>query len=336
MTYVLYAFLFCITFFNIPCRLEAATVHAILVADFDNWDGEFRQGAKVDIKNFRLESRRIAEATGLDLKIYPFTGKKYNAQSLVNCIESLDVSPDDLILLFYSAHGIHTHSMGLEPLPILTFGPSSALYLRDVVNLIEKKKPRLSFILADCCHNWVADSLQPEMLQVYIKALPQPSIKKIQFEQYKNLFLKPSGTIILLAAMPGEFAYGTKSFGGYCTYYWTQTLSRLSKNLEPITWKTLLTETAQMVKGVSNTHPSQVSYNKKLQNPWFHINIDTEETYITPQTSFAPQWRKEPKNPLPEWKVDAELLNEEQEWVDIDLPLMHTPLDEQKSAPLET
>lgn len=321
-----------LTFFSISCSLEAAAVHALLVADFDNWDTDFRQGAKVDMQNFRLESRRIAEATGLDLKIHPFTGKKYNAQAIVNCIESLDVSSDDIILFFYSAHGMRVHSMGLEPLPILAFNQTEALYLRDVVQLIEEKHPRLSFVLADCCHNWVADSLQPEMFQVYTKALPKPVTKEMQFEQYKQLFLKPRGTVILLAAMPGEFAYGTKSYGGYLTYYLTQTLSRLSKNPQALTWKALLTETAQMVKGVSSTSPSQLSYKKKLQNPWFCITIDTEDNYITPQTTFVPQCWQIPRMDLPEWEINKNLINEEHERVDIEPPFMHTPLDEQKNV----
>ena len=269
-------------------RLEAGTVHAIIAADTNDWD--IGPGALVDFKRLRTESRRIAEATGLNLHVYPFKGDQYRAEAIVECLASLNVAADDIILYLHTSHGVRTHSMQLDPLPILEFGPHAALYLSDLTKLIEDKHPRLSVILADCCQACIPDIFEPPLLHVAIKA-GAPSVRELQLEQYRRLFLLPRGTIILLGSAPGGLARVTSLYGSYCTFYWTQTLNKHSKNAEPITWKEVLEETKDMVKGITTTHIMHPTYVNKPQHIWYSIQIDTEEPFISPTPSFIPRWR---------------------------------------------
>lgn len=269
--------------------LHAATLHSIIASDTLDW--EMGPAATVDFKRIRHESRRIAEATGLELVFYEFRGLNYRAQAIVDCLQALDIAKEDVVLYFHSSHGQRTYSMGLDPLPILDFGLRNGLYLRDVVTLIEEKQPRLSVIIADCCNPWMDSSFLPPALEVKIKANPalgSPSIRELQYKQYQRLFLEPRGSIILLGSEPGGIAYTTKIYGSYCTLYWVHTLDRLSKSLEPVTWKEVLDNTQEMIKNMTNYSSPYRKAPLKPQKVWYSIELDTEETFISPNGSLEP------------------------------------------------
>lgn len=261
---------------SLSSSLNAATLHSIIVANTMDW--EIGLAARSDFKRFQHESLRIAEATGLYLTLYEFRGMDYRAQSIMECIQSLDLSPDDVILYFHSSHGLRTHSMAFDPFPILDFGARDALYLRDVVNLIEEKSPRLSVVVADCCNPWVPDVLRPAMLEVHTKA-DNRSIRQLQYEQYQRLFLVPRGNIILLGSKPGGQAYANSLYGSFCTFYWTHLLDRLSKTEEPLTWTNLLHSTQEKIESVTHFPFHNAP---KPQNVWYSIQLDTEEPFSSP------------------------------------------------------
>lgn len=276
-----YAFFFCMTLL-LPCssHLEAATLHAIVAGD--TYDRSIGESVKVDIERLKREIRHIAAKTDLDLKLHVFKGENYQAKSIESCIHSLDVSSDDIVLYFHSSHGLRLYSMGLHPLPILAFPVSDSIYLRDIVQLIKRKEPRFSLVLADCCNSWTPDFYAPSILQVCYK-LPSDISEEIQRDQYQRLFLEPRGMVILLGSAAGGTALCNRTFGGFCTFYWTQSLDRFSKKFEPITWKDILEDTKMWVKNISRTQPDFG------QNVWYSVEIDTEEKFSTPMIQGSAQ-----------------------------------------------
>lgn len=268
--------------------LQAATVHAIMAADTADWS--IGPCIKNDLKAFKQLAKRVADATDLTLEAHVFKGFNYTPEGIVACIEALNVSPDDVILYFHSSHGVRTYAMGLNPLPILEFDSPVSLYLSDIAKLIEEKKPRLSVILADCCHKW-GDHTSPIMMQVFPKT-EKDTLDEYKCEQYKRLFLNPSGTIILLAAAPGCSAYTLPSTGGYFTQNFMSTLTHLAKQDEPITWKSVLDETHNVVKQLSTTPPAKYDFpfKNRPQYTWYSINIDTENAFTSIYPAFLPKW----------------------------------------------
>lgn len=291
MLYV-YSALFFLIFLFSSISIEAATLHVIIATHTS--DAHIGVSSQQDLKKFQQIAHNIAQETGLLLEEHLFKDQDYQAEAIVACIESLHVLPEDVVCYFHSSHGVHTYSMGLAELPILDFGHSAALYLSNVVHLIEEKQPRLKLIVADCCQTWTDDAASSFMLQVCVQAHAHPIAKIRQAEQYQRLFLIPRGTIIILGSSPGELAYGTIK-GSYCTHYLKQTLTSLTKAEPPLTWQALLQETQRLVKKFSSRPSEDPPFLVRPQHIWYSIQIDTEEPYVSPvQPSFTPQWKRTP------------------------------------------
>ena len=86
--------LFCLS------HAEAASLHALLVVDTIAGETEFMGS----VDNMQREVKKIAALTGLTLNGLVFEGWQVQIGNITSEISKLEIEPDDMVLLYFSAH----------------------------------------------------------------------------------------------------------------------------------------------------------------------------------------------------------------------------------------
>ncbi len=193
----------------------AANFHAIIIADTN--DQTIGNSVIIDKRKINTLTRNIARNTGLTLKEQNIYGYNFNYNTVKRSLNNLLVRPDDVVMFYYSGH---SNNAG-DKWPALNLKGRS-LKLDNVIASLKAKKPRLLLIIADSCNNLTS---RGSSLNNFMNLRGLPVQKKANYE---TLFLKHKGTLIMGAAIPGEYAWGNAQHGGFFTY---QLLESLNKEL---------------------------------------------------------------------------------------------------------
>ena len=152
-----------------------------------------------------LEKRNIATVQKTVIQ-----GTKATMANVVNTLKSIQCGPDDIILYYFSGHGL----MEKGKTYMLTADEQN-LGREEVASIIDSKKARLNILISDCCSNSI-DGLSASRS---ISRSGQ-KIEAGEFDQiYKDLFLGYKGMMHLSAATEGEYAYSNNDYGGFFTYH---------------------------------------------------------------------------------------------------------------------
>lgn len=237
--------LFLVIAFLIQGNVEAAKLYAFLVCD--THASNIEESVEADYYNMKKELKKICKDTHLKPRFRKFTGNRVSAD-IMESIEKLKVKEDDVVVFYYSGHGMRFSSQE-DPFPVLDFEYGDYVLSQwDITQEIMSKNPRLVLSITDCCNN-------------FIDKWFFSGSKKERRKNLRKLFLDSSGTYIATAAQPGEYSFGLNGDwsavdlkqGGFYTNAFLSTLKEeVGKENPDINWNlifelaTLRTQEFQM------------------------------------------------------------------------------------------
>jgi len=234
--------------FAIPSiGIEAGVFHLLLVGDYENDDIQRKLIAEKDIYSVQKVFQCIAKTLDLELQKTVITGE-LTSQDIFEAITLLDVASDDLLIFYYTGHGISLISQDQDPWPDLYLPRDGELIpLSSLIATVEQKNAHFSLLIADCCNNEIPDALMPHLLKA--KAWPK-SCHHIE-ENYRKLFLQNKGLVVLAAAKKKQLALADTLKGSYCTWSFLAALQDEANSSDYSGWEHLLEATASRVEELS-------------------------------------------------------------------------------------
>jgi hypothetical protein len=188
------------------------------------------------------EVHQIAKHTGLTLKLQLLSGYATHAVAMLESVQALKPEPDDVIFFYYLGHGYRTkEKKSIWPNLLLTHDDRST-DLQIIIETIIAAKPRMAFILADCCNNVMneRDFLFAKSGEIFALG-PKPDLGK----GYRQLFNDFSGIVVAVGARKGDFAY-CDTQGHFYTEAILQSMHEEVQSPHP-QWATLLSKAASKV-----------------------------------------------------------------------------------------
>lgn len=247
--------------------ISAAEIHAVIVGNTGSDVGLY--AAEKSIDQIQREVKRIAAFNDFSLNIAVFEGFNTRIDLLMNYLENLKVSKDDVVIFFIVTHGTRTHVKN-NSLPDLIFpfeNPNSRdrIDFNEINQLLKKKNARLLLSIAEACNTYeepeketaifMNENLGEPIRQVsYPKNSPElqfisqrnPSLQKL----YRGLFTDTNGMILISSASPGE-----SSLGGLFVHQLMQSIYDADDKVPgPENWKAILKSTSKQIKTEVQKH----------------------------------------------------------------------------------
>jgi len=233
----------------LPSFVLAATLHSIIVADINDTG----IGADQDLAAMQKLTDTIRRATCLSGEDIVITAGRGKSQQIQDTLNSLSVSPDDVVLFYYSGHGANPGGGDRWPtLGVEGQSGSNLLKLTSVKDILTAKKPRLLITIADAC-NVIVPGITSRGRQ-----------QRSQPVGFKKLFLGYEGYIIASSSVPEQYSFGDPQVGGYFTNQLLAALNEVQASSNP-DWKAI--ETAA-TKEIKVSHPEQ-----SKQSPQMKVNV---------------------------------------------------------------
>lgn len=219
--------------------LEAATLHAVIVADTN--DESIGEDVGVDADNMYYYIKRAANKSGLSSNITTFTGRGATRAQVVKQIDELKVAPDDVVIVGFHMHGYRFKDK-TSHWPNLLFGESqNGLEFDYVIAKLREKNPRMFIALADVCNNKVKDGSIPTKRDIgWIDWLFGITEKR----NFQKLFLNYQGCIIAAGAIPGQSSWGNSVDGGFMTTSLLESIKDVigKEDIADVTWDAVISQ----------------------------------------------------------------------------------------------
>lgn len=244
--------------FSFTTLIEAKTLHSIIVCD--TFAHGISHSVKADLKKVREEIQIAANHTGLSIQETLFSDHNVN-EEIIQWLEESSFNTDDVVFLFFSGHGYRTVSKIESDWPNLYFTPArKGVDFYRLIEILEKKNPRLIIAIADCCNNVLPEYGAPPKIKdpFYALSYKKPSVKK----NYRSLFLKTKGKIIASSSIPGQHSWGTK-IGGLFTVTLFHVLKEETKRSFTPSWDAIFHQSVMFV------HDRALG-----QTPQFELSLD--------------------------------------------------------------
>jgi GH25 family lysozyme M1 (1,4-beta-N-acetylmuramidase) len=208
-------------FFGGSDRSIAQTVHAILVAD--TLDPTIGAGVAENKANIASFLGNVKSLTGLNVAMTEVDGANFTCKSIIDAINGLTVSADDVVFFYYAGHGFRRDSTQTQFPEFFCGGPRDPTEtLLQAVDSIKAKQPRLTIAIADACNKITEPALAAAA------ALPGVDRKGALLQLFKVY----RGTLIMSGAIPGQFSWymtAGASLGGFFT---NQLLVAINQNID--------------------------------------------------------------------------------------------------------
>jgi len=239
--------------------LFAREFYALLAADTIT---EVKKASRKDLSHMKEEMRQAAAAIGATFNVTELYGKSLTAGALQNWLSQKQLSPDDVILFYYTGHGLRTEkSTSIWPYLYLP----SQRELVDTNKLIAFMKERgagLSILLADCCNNFIRQTAVQYSMSP--KTMPPFLSKKIQSKAdaigYRRLFRNAKGIIIASGSVPGKRSWATPKGGIFTNAFLYSLHNELDEQFPA--WDHILNKTKSFcIRFQKPQYHTQVSYN---------------------------------------------------------------------------
>lgn len=196
-------------------RGEGGLLHVIMVADTVSED--LAQSVILDMNKFRLLMSNVAKYTDLNLHEVAFQGAETRLHRVVEAVNHLKVGADDVVVFYFSGHGVNKRWDSGNPWPDLYFPlDRRGLSHLHMANLLAKKRPRLVVAIADCCNGRIAD-ISAMMPSIDLRR-GRKNTKRLS-ANYKKLFMETSGLLMISASIAGEPAKFNQNGGIFTTAF---------------------------------------------------------------------------------------------------------------------
>lgn len=251
------------------CSTSAQTLHAIIFANTKSpgnpnnpRDEGIGPSVTVDFERMGLELTSISSFIGYNLKKYYYYGTqdRFNRNCLINVLNNLSCSKDDIVFFYYSGHGGRFENEDSQypemilKVPYGSVGSQDVYPLYDVYKQIMRKSPRLTIVMGDLCNSTWKGVMKPASNN------REASIKSNAVcDVYKNLFLHVKGGLIATSSKPGQtsgcaqFSDGSEA-GGRFTASFLQCLGSYVSSGRNVNWETLLTDSRNLTIEISGEH----------------------------------------------------------------------------------
>lgn len=221
----------------------AQNIHFICIADTD--DNKIGKSVKKDVNQMLDFVMSLASDIGMEDNLQPaivMMGEECNKKNLLTTIEEFKCGKDDIVLFYYSGHGIRAYQDTSE-FPQMCLGNSDQDYisLEYVKKKIERKGPGLSIILADCCNSYDSSATPKEAVMITARA--RASDKSSHDEGMRKLFLETRGSIIAASSRKGEVSWGNSYYGGLFTNGFLNEIDLYTSSGKAIDWQELMWRT---------------------------------------------------------------------------------------------
>lgn len=226
------------------------TMHFIMAAATK--DETIGESVETDLKLAEPEFKRFANQLKINYKEHIIAGNNFSKDNILKAINSVNASPNDIIVFFYSGHGFRFDDDTDDyPNMFLTYSEygieSNKDYLgvSQVYNMLTKKKARLTIVLSDCCNSYYGATRQ----EVESSALASRGNNSYDLKKIKQLFLNSSGSIKVTAAKAGQYALCDAKGGFLLTSFLNNIHSQVSavSDKKP-SWQQIVDNAREYVK----------------------------------------------------------------------------------------
>ncbi len=136
-------------FFNRPQQASKPTLHLFLAVDFS--EASRKSDRQNDLQYMQAFLSEKATNAGMTVAVYQHTDSNFTPKALLNAINQVQLTPNSGIAVYFSGHGANLDNSNY---PSLNFG-AEVLAMQVLADAIQRRKPRLCLVIADCCNNIV-------------------------------------------------------------------------------------------------------------------------------------------------------------------------------------
>jgi len=256
---------------------ELPVFHAILFADTN--DKNIGKTTELDLS--KVSSMLVEVQSSLqgemEFKYYIYPGNYCSPENLHRVLNDINIKPGkDVVFFYYSGHGVRSMRDTSEyPQMCLGLGLSQQSRMISVEGLdreIAKRNPRLRFTISDCC-NSVSENVTPKL-----EISKGPSVVSNRTKaNYKELFLKKYGNVIVTSSRKGETSSCNLEVGGFFTFCLMHVMEQAVKQ-NVTDWNTIIKSTYKNTVNVSNAN----------MHPVYNVQISDQKPDPSPSPSPSP------------------------------------------------
>ena len=231
------------------------TLYLIKVISTD--DEDIAASCKVDADRIQRLFQDVTQLCRMKLTIKDVIGEQYGKKQLLSALKSIRSGPKDVIVFYYSGHGFAFQNDSAYRFPQMDLRSNARLQkmtaattmnVEEVFNLIKKKKPKLSLVMADCCNNTV--NANRFITGPVMRSRP-PSLGWEPMN-CERLFRQSDGNLLITAARRGELAICAEKTGGFFTNSLVASLDKLLPTTNAdVNWLNVIQNTRQTTLDMS-------------------------------------------------------------------------------------
>jgi hypothetical protein len=220
-------------------------------------DDDIGATCEVDRKGTEKLFTELADFMGIPLIKKSIYDKEYTKANVEVALQSLNPSPKDIVVFYYSGHGFSQQDQRLYPYISLTSKISesavaNSLNMEDIFNRIKNKGARFNLVLSDCCNTPIGN---PGIIVPVEYAKTRSSQVGWDLDNCKSLFLNPKPTSIMMtAASRDEYSCGIRDGGLFTLTLRAALADYFSKLRNNVTWGEVLADVKnQTIKRADHT-----------------------------------------------------------------------------------
>ncbi|GAB4015259.1 hypothetical protein GCM10028808_40070 [Spirosoma migulaei] len=258
-------------------NLSQSKLHIFLVSDTQ--DSQIGAGCLANHNNILNFIRDSRDASGITVVEHELKDADFRKNKVVDAIQQLNVSDNDIIIFYYSGHGLRQPNNGNNKWPTLKlkksfFGSqnqSNMDLVADIYKPLVDKKSRLLLVIGDCCN--ITDDSARRLL----KAKPRLAFGDINGDSnsLKALF-SYSGKGVIASSSPGEFSYYYPDTGGFfCEQFLSSLKIEVSvTNTGDVNWSNIILRAVEETKNKANLERVQFPRDMPTsQTPTYELEI---------------------------------------------------------------
>jgi len=230
------------------------TGNLYLIAVANTLDASIGASSKKDLDNVVFTFDRLARSAGIrNIILTEITGNTFSKANVENTINNLRVTPNDIIIYYYSGHGFR-YEADKSPYPRMSFrtkqNPSAEnnnLEVESVFNKLKSKNARVTIVLSDCCNENIGAEPRRGREPLKTRGILAPA-KQSNVDAL--FFPKTPLAIIGSSTAVNQLASGNPSIGGFFTHYMLMELEQqiYTYSTIPPSWIQLLAKAREKAR----------------------------------------------------------------------------------------
>ena len=234
---------------------NAQQVHVLAVGDTSD-EGSGADSIE-DLTTVRRFFATVVDA-GIPVDVTEVKGASFSCNNILSSVSNLKVGRNDAIVFYYSGHGKRTATTATK-FPEFAcdhFSGNASADLSGIVDRLNAKNPRLTIAIADTCNSdkrWTR-------ARAPFQEMPLPPNVTLAM---RHLFLEYRGTVVLSAAIPGQWAWGSGAGSYFTRQLFLQSIPRVidanDGNIRP-RWEAIIVDALRDIEVPSEPTPPAIQF----------------------------------------------------------------------------